>query len=1128
TGSTVVSTAEFPCFLMAYVLKISSFATLVHLFGVGFRMLQGIDREDLETLWKLVKTKHGNTRPDEHERVLWGDLKVMFEPDIKIVVWRNLQGYTVTIWKLFDSCGVHFVRNLKIHMMNNKFRGGLLGLKDFKMILRVTAAQLLLLVTTVSIISAASVLLVQKVYAAGLQLLEELLLSEDKDEAFALRNFDLEVMEFESAHSNTTAKLPILKLGRSLLLMALPNEHQLTFSQYTDAKTMFAAIKTRFEGNEAIKKIQKTLLKQQYENFSASSVESLDSIFNRLQKIVSRACNFGCGHRSRRLKFKFFEQLAALSGLRNVVRTGKKIFINANDTVGYDKSKVECFNFHKMGHFTKECRAPRNKKGQFKNQDNTKKQGNNEETSSKEMLAIDGVDDSRENSNDSLVKEHVLKDTSSFVKSSLNIDKENVFQVDKKEFDGGYVTFGGGAHGGRISGTQGELNAGTSKEISQDCIIMPIWKDALYFDSLSKNVDNGEPKSAIDDQKQVKDGLDNEDDAKDKSDDDSSLKEVNAAGQHVNTANPNVNTGSFKLNVVSPLVNTGSSYDQDNLKDMFTIGASHILKATHVEFFSDYELNSKKNFYNLNSNRNKARLVAQGHRQEGIDYEEVFAFVSAFLYGTIKEEVYVTQPPGFKDPDHPDKVYKVGQASLWVLDSSHKSMKEDRIYKYVAEILKKFNYTNVKFALTLVDLKKPLVKDGDADDVDVHLYRSMIRDSPFELVAYTDSDYAGATQDRQKDCTAGDNEKAATTASSLEAEQDSGNINRTQSMAHLMDQFLRDWFSLPHPKGDSAAKFVDAIVLLISIEANVVRHYLVLLVQVLTVEGAFINTLIQEGGVKFLMYPCFVQAFINQQLGDMSHHKKIYVNPSHIKKIFANMKDEGKDFSEETPINTQPIISRPQKEQSSKRKVLDLETAKDAQAKEIAGLKKRIQKLERKKKSRTTRLKRLRKVGESGRGRLDDVEMFDIDDLHDDDEVFVDMVVVTTADEGVTAAKIDEITPTREVVIPSQKEELTDEEKAKLFMEFMETWRKHFATLRAQEKRNRPPTKAQKRNQMSVYLKHIEVHEISGKKDESSSNKIEIAQDSSAKRAGDKLESDESKKQKTNENEEEGVLKIMK
>ncbi|GJW96521.1 uncharacterized mitochondrial protein-like protein, partial [Tanacetum coccineum] len=132
--------------------------------------------------------------------------------------------------------------------------------------------------------------------------------------------------------------------------------------------------------------------------------------------------------------------------------------------------------------------------------------------------------------------------------------------------------------------------------------------------------------------------------------------------------------------------------------------------------------------------------------------------------------------------------------------------KEDGIFisqdKYVAEILNKFDYTDVKSASTPVDLEKPLVKDGDADDVDLHLYRSMIgsliyltasrpdimfavcasarfqvtpktshllavkrifrylkgkptlglwysRDSPFELVSYTDSDYAGETQDRK-------------------------------------------------------------------------------------------------------------------------------------------------------------------------------------------------------------------------------------------------------------------------------------------------------------------------------------------------------------------------------------------
>ncbi|GJY96908.1 hypothetical protein Tco_0513818 [Tanacetum coccineum] len=70
--------------------------------------------------------------------------------------------------------------------------------------------------------------------------------------------------------------------ARSMLLMALPNEHIMTFNQYKDAKTLFAAIQTRFGGNEATQKTQKTLLKQMYENFSASSTKSLDSIFNRL------------------------------------------------------------------------------------------------------------------------------------------------------------------------------------------------------------------------------------------------------------------------------------------------------------------------------------------------------------------------------------------------------------------------------------------------------------------------------------------------------------------------------------------------------------------------------------------------------------------------------------------------------------------------------------------------------------------------------------------------------------------------------------------------------------------------------------------------------------------------------
>ncbi|GJS68850.1 hypothetical protein Tco_0683415 [Tanacetum coccineum] len=81
------------------------------------RMLQGIDKEDLEALWRTVKAKYGDTRPDnEFERVLWGDLKVMFKTDKRSDVWRILQGYRVTIWKLIDSSGVHFVRFDNLHI----------------------------------------------------------------------------------------------------------------------------------------------------------------------------------------------------------------------------------------------------------------------------------------------------------------------------------------------------------------------------------------------------------------------------------------------------------------------------------------------------------------------------------------------------------------------------------------------------------------------------------------------------------------------------------------------------------------------------------------------------------------------------------------------------------------------------------------------------------------------------------------------------------------------------------------------------------------------------------------------------------------------------------------------------
>nr|GFB04535.1 ribonuclease H-like domain-containing protein [Tanacetum cinerariifolium] len=71
------------------------------------------------------------------------------------------------------------------------------------------------------------------------------------------------------------------------LLMALPDKHQLNFNIHKDAKTLMEVIDKQFSGNKETKKVQKTLLKQQYENFIGSSSESLDQIHDRLQKLIS-------------------------------------------------------------------------------------------------------------------------------------------------------------------------------------------------------------------------------------------------------------------------------------------------------------------------------------------------------------------------------------------------------------------------------------------------------------------------------------------------------------------------------------------------------------------------------------------------------------------------------------------------------------------------------------------------------------------------------------------------------------------------------------------------------------------------------------------------------------------------
>ncbi|GKE79205.1 hypothetical protein Tco_1545325 [Tanacetum coccineum] len=126
-----------------------------------------------------------------------------------------------------------------------------------------------------------------------------------------------------------------------------------------------------------------------------------------------------------------------------------------------------------------------------------------------------------------------------------------------------------------------------------------------------------------------------------------------------------------------------------------------------------------------------------------------------------------------------------------------------------------------------------------------------------------------------------------------------------------------------------------------------------------------------DSSVKFLMYPRFVQVFLDKQVSDMSTHDEILIIPSHSKKVFGNMKRVGKGFSRVVTPLFPTIMVQAQEEivntlgsgedrlklkelldlyTKLSDRVLNLETAKTAQAKEIACLKKRVKKLERKRK----------------------------------------------------------------------------------------------------------------------------------------------------------------------------------
>nr|GEX08259.1 putative ribonuclease H-like domain-containing protein [Tanacetum cinerariifolium] len=513
--------------------------------------------------------------------------------------------------------------------------------------------------------------------------------------------------------------------------------------------------------------------------------------------------------------------------------------------------------------------------------------------------------------------------------------------------------------------------------------------------------------------------------------------------------------------------------------------------------------------------RNKARLVAQGHTQkEGIDYEEVFAPVarieairlflayasfmgfmvyqmdvkSAFLYGTIEEEVYVYQPQGLR--------------TLIILSKSTKWSRQFMVYiRHLAladerQVLDEFNggthILSGSLASTPIDTEKPLLKDPDGEDVDVHIYRSMIgslmyltssrpdimfavwacacfqvtpkashlhavkrifrylngkphlglwypKDSPFDLVAYSDSDYAGASLDR-KSTTGGCQflrcrliswqckMQTVVATSSTEAEYvavDKKKVVVTEAAIrdalHLDDaegvdclpneEIFTELARMGYEKPSTKLAFYKAFFSSYSAMASAViclstgRKF--------NFSKYIFDSLVRnvDSSLKFYMYPRFIHLIIQNQLGDLSTHTTKYISPNLTQKVFTNMRRVGKGCSGvETPLFEGMLVARELEEQGDAeeqgnadnateepvtavseddealdtcaaltRRVEHLEHDKVAQNLEITKLKTRVKKLERANKVKTLKLRRLRKVGTSQRvDTSDDTLMKDV------------------------------------------------------------------------------------------------------------------------------------------------------
>ncbi|GJS85113.1 retrovirus-related pol polyprotein from transposon TNT 1-94 [Tanacetum coccineum] len=212
---------------------------------------------------------------------------------------------------------------------------------------------------------------------------------------------------------------------------------------------------------------------------------------------------------------------------------------------------------------------------------------------------------------------------------------------------------------------------------------------------------------------------------------------------NINTVSLTVNVAGIEDNVVDENIVYGCVDDPNmpNLEEI-CLEPKKVIQAltdpSWIEAMQDELLQNKKDERGIVV-RNKARLVAQGYTQEeGIEYDAVFD-LSAFLYGKIEEEIYIYQPPGFEDPKFPDRVYKIEKA----LYGLHQAPKAWPDIMFVVCACARFQVTPKVSHLHVVKRIFRYLKGQPK------LGLWYVKDSPFDLEPYTNSDYAGASLDKK-------------------------------------------------------------------------------------------------------------------------------------------------------------------------------------------------------------------------------------------------------------------------------------------------------------------------------------------------------------------------------------------